>query len=141
MANKGQKVKAHYRGTLDDGSVFDSSYDRNEPIEFTAGVGQMIPGFDAAILDMEVGEKRTVTIPCAEAYGEFDPQRAAVVPEEALANIEELSIGQVLILPTPDGGRMQIKVVKIEDGQVWLDGNHDLAGEDLTFEIELVSAE
>ena len=70
MSNQGKTVKAHYRGTLDDGTQFDSSYDRGEPIEFVAGAGQMIKGFDAAVLDMEVGEKKTVHIPAAEAYGE-----------------------------------------------------------------------
>ena len=70
MSNQGKTVKAHYRGTLDDGTQSDSSYDRGEPIEFVAGAGQMIKGFDAAVLDMEVGEKKTVHIPAAEAYGE-----------------------------------------------------------------------
>lgn len=70
MSNEGKKVRAHYRGTLDDGTQFDCSYDRGEPIEFVAGAGQMIKGFDAAVLDMAVGEKKTVHIPAAEAYGE-----------------------------------------------------------------------
>ncbi len=141
MATKGQKVKAHYRGTLDDGSVFDSSYDRNEPIEFEAGAGQMIPGFDAAVLEMEVGEKRTVRIPPEEAYGNYDESNVAVVPLDVIPNAEQLPVGQHVIMPTPDGRPMRVKVVKVEDGNAHFDANHELAGQALTFEIELVSAE
>ena len=74
MSNQGKKVKTHYRGTLDDGTQFDSSYDRGEPLEFTCGAGQMIKGFDAAVVDMQVGEKKTVHIPAGDAYGERNPR-------------------------------------------------------------------
>lgn len=141
MATKGQKVKAHYRGTLDDGSVFDSSYDRGEPIEFVVGVGQMIPGFDAAVLEMEVGDKKTVHIPSEEAYGAYDEKQIAEIPLTAIPNADQLPVGEFIIMPLPDGGSMRIKVVKIENGNAYLDANHELAGEALNFEIELVSAE
>ncbi len=141
MTTKGKKVKAHYRGTLDDGSVFDSSYDRGEPIEFIVGVGQMIPGFDAAVLEMEVGEKRTVNIPADEAYGEYDEKNVAVIPVTAIPNADQLPVGECIMVPLPDGGGMRVKVLKIEDENVHLDANHELAGQALTFEIELVSAE
>jgi FKBP-type peptidyl-prolyl cis-trans isomerase 2 len=141
MATKGQKVKTHYKGTLDDGSVFDSSYDRGEPIEFVAGAGQMIPGFDAAVLEMEVGEKRTVRIPAEDAYGEYDETNVAVIPMEAIPNAEQLPVGDFIIMPTPEGHPMRVKVLKIEDGNAHFDANHELAGQALTFEIELVSAE
>lgn len=141
MAAKGQKVKTHYRGTLDDGSVFDSSYDRGEPIEFIAGAGQMIPGYDAAVLEMEIGEKRTVNIPAKEAYGEYDERNIAQVPVSAIPNADQLPVGECIMVPLENGGSARVKVVKIEDGTVHLDANHELAGQALTFEIELLSAE
>ena len=82
MSNQGKKVKTHYRGTLDDGTQFDSSYDRGEPLEFTCGAGQMIKGFDAAVVDMQVGEKKTVHIPAADAYGE-QPRDGSDLPGRA----------------------------------------------------------
>lgn len=141
MATKGKKVKAHYKGTLDDGTVFDSSYDRGEPIEFVVGVGQMIPGFDAAVLEMEVGDKKSVHIPANEAYGEYDERNVAQIPLDRVPNAENLPVGQTIMISTPDGGGMPVKVLKIEDGDVFLDGNHELAGEALNFDIELVSVE
>jgi FKBP-type peptidyl-prolyl cis-trans isomerase 2 len=141
MASKGQKVKAHYRGTLDDGTVFDSSYDRGEPIEFVAGAGQMIPGFDKAVLEMEVGEKRTVHIPAAEAYGEHDQSNVAIIPLDVIPNAEQLPVGEFIVMPAPNGQPMRVKVAKIEDGKVHLDANHELAGKALNFEIELISAD
>ena len=80
MSNQGKKVKTHYRGTLDDGTQFDSSYDRGEPLEFTCGAGQMIKGFDAAVIDMQVGEKKSVHIPAADAYGEHNPEMVITFP-------------------------------------------------------------
>jgi FKBP-type peptidyl-prolyl cis-trans isomerase 2 len=141
MATQGQKVKAHYRGTLSDGTVFDSSYDRGEPIEFVAGVGQMIPGFDAAVLEMAVGEKRTVNIPAAQAYGEFRAELIESIPLEYIPNAEKLPVGEFIYMPLEDGQMARCKVVKVEDGQATFDLNHELAGKDLTFEIELVEAE
>ena len=88
MSNQGKKVKTHYRGTLDDGTQFDSSYDRGEPLEFTCGAGQMIKGFDAAVVDMQVGEKKTVHIPAADAYGEHNPEMVLTFPAEQVPNIE-----------------------------------------------------
>ena len=141
MATKGQKVKAHYRGTLDNGSPFDSSYDRGEPIEFVVGVGQMIPGFDAAVLEMEVGEKRTVHLPAAEAYGEYDEAQVMSMPLDDIPNAAYLPVGQYITMQAPDGSFVRLKVVKIENGMAVFDANHELAGQALTFEIELVSVE
>jgi FKBP-type peptidyl-prolyl cis-trans isomerase 2 len=138
MAKSGQKVKAHYRGTLDDGTVFDDSYKRGEPIEFVVGVGQMIPGFDAAILEMEPGERKTVRIPAADAYGERQEEAVQSVPTQYIPNAEKLPIGEYIHMPL-EGGRMaRCKVVKVENGEATFDLNHELAGQDLTFEIELV---
>jgi FKBP-type peptidyl-prolyl cis-trans isomerase 2 len=138
MVASGQKVQAHYRGTLDDGSVFDSSYDRGEPIEFVVGVGQMIPGFDAAVLEMQVGERKTVHIPAAEAYGEWEAAAIQTVPTEYIPNADKLPVGQHIFLPMEGGQMARCTVVKVENGEATFDFNHELAGKDLTFEIELV---
>jgi FKBP-type peptidyl-prolyl cis-trans isomerase 2 len=140
MIKAGQKVRAHYRGTLDDGTVFDSSYDRNEPIEFVVGVGQMIPGFDAAVLEMEVGERKTVHIPAAEAYGERRDEAIQTIPTDYIPNAESLPVGQHIYMPLEGGQMARCKVLKVENGQATFDLNHELAGQDLTFEIELVQA-
>ena len=141
MSNDGKKVKAHYRGTLDDGTQFDSSYDRGEPIEFTCGAGQMIKGFDNAVLDMEVGEKKTVHIPAAEAYGERNPEMVISFPADQVPNIEQIEKGQKLYLSTPSGMPVPAVVVDVNTEGVTLDANHELAGKDLNFDIELVEVE
>ena len=138
MTKAGQTVRAHYRGTLDDGTVFDSSYDYNEPIEFTVGVEQMIPGFDAAVLEMELGERKTVHIPAAEAYGERHEELVQAIPLEYIPNAEQLPVGEYIFMPMEDEQVARCKVVKIENGEATFDFNHELAGENLTFEIELV---
>ena len=140
MSNQGKKVKAHYRGTLDDGTQFDSSYDRGEPLEFTAGAGQMIPGFDAAVLEMAVGEKKTVHIPAKDAYGEHNPEAVQTVPVAMIPGAENLPVGQTVYFNGPTGP-FPAKVVSLDEQNVVLDMNHELAGKDLTFEIELVEVE
>ena len=129
MSNQGKKVKTHYRGTLDDGTQFDSSYDRGEPLEFTCGAGQMIKGFDAAVVDMQVGEKKTVHIPAADAYGERNPEMVITFPAEQVPNIEQIG------MPVP------AVVIDVTPEAVTLDANHELAGKDLNFDIELVEVE
>ncbi len=141
MSNEGKKVKAHYRGTLDDGTQFDCSYDRNEPIEFTCMAGQMIPGFDAAVKDMAVGEKKTVKIPAADAYGEYNPQAVQEVPVSQVPNADQLPVGQTVYMQSGDGQIFPVFVQSIEDGVATFDMNHELAGKDLNFEITLVEIE
>ena len=141
MSNKGKKVKVHYTGTLDDGTKFDSSVDRGEPIEFTCMAGQMIPGFDAAVEDMAVGEKKTVHIPAAEAYGERDDAMVQKVPVDQIPNADQLPVGQTVYMMSPGGQPFPVFVQSIEDGIVTFDMNHELAGKDLNFDIELVEVE
>ena len=137
MSNSGKKVKTHYRGTLDDGTQFDSSYDRGEPIEFTCGAGQMIPGFDAAVVDMALGEKKSVHIPAKDAYGEYNEQAVQKIPAHQVPNADQLPGGQTVYFNSPYGP-MPAKVVSVTIDEVVLDMNHELAGKDLDFDIELV---
>lgn len=138
MSNEGKAVKAHYVGTLDDGEKFDSSYDRGEPIEFTCMAGQMIPGFDQAVADMQVGEKKKVRIEPADAYGEVRAELIQDVPVENVPNAADLPVGQTVYMRGPNGQPVPVQVVKIENGLVTFDMNHPMAGKALNFEIELV---
>lgn len=137
MSNEGKKVKAHYTGTLDDGTKFDSSLDRGEPIEFTCMAGMMIPGFDAAVKDMEVGETKTVHIPAADAYGERRDDMVQKVPVSQIPNGGKLPVGKTIYMQGP-AGPFPVFVAAIEDGIATFDMNHELAGKDLNFEITLV---
>lgn len=138
MSNEGKKVKVHYVGTLDDGTKFDSSRDRNEPLEFTCMAGQMIKGFDAAVKDMEVGQVIDVHIPAAEAYGERREDLVQTLPIAQLPGAENLIEGQKVTLGSPTGYPIPALVAKIEDGNITFDMNHEMAGKDLNFNIELL---
>lgn len=141
MGNEGKKVKVHYVGTFDDGEKFDSSRDRGEPLAFTCMAGQMIPGFDAAVRDMEVGQTVNVHIPAADAYGERDDSRVAKIERAMLPGIETVPIGAYIRLQAVDGTPMPCRVVELDDVHVTLDMNHEMAGKDLNFEIELLEVE
>lgn len=136
MVDPGKTVKVHYKGTLNDDSVFDSSEGR-DPLEFQLGSGQVIPGFDAAVQQMEVGSTKTIKIPSAEAYGEVRQDMIAMIPHEQFPDDLKPEVGQTLHLKTPQGA-LPVSVVKIKDDGVIIDGNHPLAGQDLTFELRLV---
>ena len=138
MSNDGKKVRAHYRGTLDDGTQFDSSYDRGEPIEFTCGAHQMIAGFDAAVRDMEVGETKTGHSPCAEAYGPRREELCFKIPRPQVPNIDQVHVGDRVFLSGPAGQPIPAIVLEVNPQGVMIDANHEMAGKDLNFEIELV---
>ncbi len=138
MIESGKTVKVHYTGKLDDGSVFDSSEGR-EPLEFQVGSGQVIPGFDAAIQTMDVGASQTITIPSHEAYGAVREEMIALVPHEQFPEGLNPEVGQTLQLQSPEG-TLPVRVTEIKNGGVVIDGNHPLAGQDLTFELTLVEA-
>lgn len=135
----GDTVRVHYTGTLSDGSVFDSSQGR-EPLGFTVGAGEVIPGFDRAVTGMEVGDTRTVTIPAAEAYGEADPEQVLVVGRDQIPPGDPIHVGDQLEIGLDNGGTILVTVAEVTDETVTLDANHALAGEDLTFEITLDDA-
>ncbi|MHC5040400.1 MAG: FKBP-type peptidyl-prolyl cis-trans isomerase [Planctomycetota bacterium] len=136
MIESGKTVKVHYKGSLDDGSVFDSSEGR-DPLEFQVGAGQVIPGFDAAIQQMSAGETKTVIIPCTEAYGESRPEMIASIPKANIPDNLNPQIGQILQVSTPQG-TLQVRLIEIKEDEMVFDGNHPLAGKDLTFELTVV---
>ena len=137
-AKANDKVKVHYTGKLTTGEVFDSSEGR-EPLAFTVGGGQMIKGFDNAVDGMEVNEKKTVTIPASEAYGEHRPELVQKVMRKDLPEGMNPEVGQKLVATGDGGQQMYVLVTETSEETIVIDGNHDLAGKDLVFEIELVS--
>ena len=138
QAKQGDKVQVHYTGTLNNGQVFDSSKNR-EPLEFVLGSGMVIPGFDAAITGLSTGETITKTIPADEAYGAYNPEMVGTIEKSSIPADFELEVGQRLQMQVPNGDAMAVTITDIEGEMVTLDGNHPLAGQDLTFELELVA--
>jgi len=133
----GDNVAVHYTGTLEDGEKFDSSLDRGQPLEFEAGAGQMIAGFDAGVMGMEVGEKKTIEIEAKDGYGEYDDTKKQTVEKSTLASFEaagfKLEVGEKI--PTQFG---QIAIIAVDGESITLDLNHPLAGKKLIFDVELV---
>ena len=134
----GDTVAIHYTGTLLDGTTFDSS-DGREPLSFVVGSGQIIPGLDAALPGMEVGEKKVVKIACVDAYGPINPALRQEIPREGIPDDIPLEVGTQLQMQTPDGQALPVTVVNVTDATVMLDANHPLAGQDLQFDFEIVS--
>lgn len=139
--NAGKTCKVHYRGTFNDGTQFDSSYDRGEPIEFVCGAGMMIKGFDKAVVDMEVGQKVSVHLMPEEAYGMPDPDSIFTVEIAKLEGSENLQVGQKAYLADQFGRPFQIIVTAKDEKTITLDANSEMAGKELNFDIELVSVE
>ncbi|HET8854675.1 MAG TPA: peptidylprolyl isomerase [Salinimicrobium sp.] len=130
-------VRVHYTGKLADGQVFDSSLER-EPIEFTMGKGQLIPGFEKGLIDMEVSEKKTVNIPSDEAYGAPREELIQEVEKSQLPEEIKPEVGMGLVSKSPDGQEMNLVVKEVKDETIVVDGNHPLAGKDLIFDLEVV---
>ena len=138
--NVGKTCKVHYRGTFNDGTQFDSSYDRGEPLEFKCGAGMMIKGFDAAVANMKVGEIVNVHLMPAEAYGEPDPQAIFTVQIAQMPGAENVSVGQQVYLQNRYGQPFPVKVAAKDEKTITFDANHEMAGKELNFQIELVEA-
>lgn len=136
--NSGKTVRVHYRGTLNDGSQFDSSYDRGEPLEFVCGAGQMIRGFDLAVLEMEVGQEVDIHLLPEEAYGPADPRAIFTVEIAQLPGSEELSVGERVYLYNNMGQPFPVTVTAKDDATITFDANHEMAGKELNFHIQLV---
>lgn len=136
-AKTGDTVRIHYVGTLSDGTKFDSS-DGRDPLQFDLGSGQVIPGFDNAVDGMAVGERKSVTIEPAQAYGDKHPQLIQDVPKSALPDAMEPQVGMQLKSEAPDGQVMHLVVTDVKADAITVDGNHPLAGQTLKFDIDLV---
>lgn len=136
--NVGKTCRTHYRGTFNDGTQFDSSYDRGEPLEFICGAGQMIRGFDAAVADMEVGQVVDVHLMPEEAYGMPDPNAIFTVEIAQLPGAEELEAGQRVFLTNQFGQPFPVNVTAKDETTITFDANHEMAGKELNFRIELV---
>lgn len=136
--NVGKTCRTHYRGTFNDGTQFDSSYDRGEPLEFVCGAGMMIPGYDAAVANMEVGETVNIHLSPSEAYGERNPEAVFTVETARLPGSETLNVGSQVYLQNVQGQPFPVKVIAKDESTITFDANHEMAGKELNFTIELV---
>ena len=137
QAQVGDMVKVHYTGRLTDGTTFDTSLER-DPLEFTLGEGELIAGFEQAVLGMAAGESKTTTIPADQAYGPHHAERVIDVERHHLPSDLQPEIGQQLQMTRPDGTTLSVMITTVTETQVTLDANHPLAGQDLIFDITLV---
>ncbi|NOD62495.1 MULTISPECIES: peptidylprolyl isomerase [unclassified Ruegeria] len=135
---QGDTVRIHYTGTLLDGQTFDSSEGR-DPLEFVVGSGQIIPGLDSAMPGLSVGDKKRVEIACVDAYGPINPAMRQEIPREGIPDDIPLEPGTQLQMQSPDGQAVPVTVVGANEATVTLDANHPLAGQDLIFDIEVMS--
>jgi FKBP-type peptidyl-prolyl cis-trans isomerase 2 len=136
--NVGRNVRVHYRGTFDDGTQFDSSYDRGEPLAFVCGAGMMIKGFDRAVADMDVGQIVDVHLMPEEAYGHRDPNAVITLAISDLPGSEGLTVCESVYLTNMMGQQFPVTVTAKDDTNITLDANHEMAGKELNFRIELV---
>jgi FKBP-type peptidyl-prolyl cis-trans isomerase 2 len=136
---KGDKVKVDYTGTFEDGTVFDSSEKHGQPLEFEVGAGQMIEGFDKAVVGMNKGEEKEITINPEEAYGRHNPELMKKIPRQVIKGMDqEPKEGMMLGLAAPDGRQFAVKIAKVEENEITIDLNHPLAGKTLKFKLKLV---
>jgi FKBP-type peptidyl-prolyl cis-trans isomerase 2 len=138
VVKSGDVVAVHYSGRLTTGELFDSSEGR-EPLEFTVGAGQMIPGFDAGVMGMSIGDKKTLNIAPEQAYGEWNEENTVQFPKENLPPDLQVEMGMQLQMRSQDGMPFTVTVIEITDDAIVLDANHVLAGKELVFDIEMVS--
>ena len=135
---KGDKIKVEYEGTLDDGTVFDSTEKHGAPLEFEVGSGQLIPGFDAAVEGMKKGEKKKIKLDSCDAYGDLNDELVKKVPKDQLPKDEKLEPGMSLMLSLPNGMQFTALIREIADETVTIDLNHPLAGKTLNFKIKII---
>ncbi|SRR6266850_4242798 len=139
LATHGDTVQVHYRGKLHDGSVFDETFDR-EPLRFTIGEGQVIQGFEEAVVGMKPGDAKTTELPVEKAFGPYLEDRVVEVPKNKFAQWDpEPTVGEQVPIPQSDGSPIDVTVREVTESKVTVDFNHPLAGEELTIDIELVA--
>ena len=143
IVNRGSKVKLDYEGRLESGEIFDSSTheDHSHPLEFEAGSGQVIKGFDDSVMGMKIGEEKEFSIEAKEAYGDYKPELKKDIPRSDLPKDQEPKPGMILMVGTPDGRQFPIKIAAVTDKTVTIDLNHPLAGKKLIFKIKIVDVE
>jgi len=134
---KGDKVKIDYTGTLDDGTVFDTS-EGKEPLEINAGSGKVIRGFDDTLLGMEKGEEKSAKIKAKDAYGDYNPELKKQIPRAQLPQDQEPKPGMMLVVKASNGQQFPAKIAEVTDKEITLDLNHPLAGKNLNFKIKIV---
>ena len=138
QAKHGDTVRVHYRGKLHDGSVFDATFDR-EPLQFTIGGGQIIPGLEEAVVGMNPGDSKTTELPVEKGFGPYLEERVVEVPKNKFARWDtEPTVGERVPIPQPDGPPIDVTVTEVTESKVTVDFNHPLAGEELTIDIELI---
>jgi FKBP-type peptidyl-prolyl cis-trans isomerase 2 len=138
LATRGDTVKVRYRGKLHDGSVFDDTSDR-EPLQFTIGEGEVIPGFEEAVVGMKPGESKTAELPVETAFGPYRDDMVVVVPKSRFTHLDpDPTVGQRVPVPQPEGPPVELIVTEVTESAVTVDANHPLAGEALTIDIQLV---
>lgn len=135
---EGDTITVEYEGRLDDGTVFDSSDKHEEPLEFTVGEGKIIKGFDQAVVGMEVGEEKEVTVPPEQAYGQYNPELVRDLPRNVFPEDQEVQPGMVFMMALPDGRQVPVRIAEVAEEQVKVDLNSPLAGKTLTFTIKVV---
>ena len=137
-AENGHSVKVHYKGTLDDGTVFDSSHERGETLDFELGAGNLVPGFEEGVVGMSAGETKTLKIASTDAYGEHNPEAIIKVPKSSFPEGFDFIVGNFVQGENQLGQPIRAIISSVNDEEVLLDHNHPLAGKNLTFEVELV---
>ncbi len=135
---KGDIVTVEYTGTLDDGTVFDSSEKHGQPLEFEVGSGKVIKGFEEAVVGMKKGDEKEINLKPADAYGEIRPDLSKKLPRDKLPQDQELKPGMILVMGLPTGQKIPATIKEVSDKEVTIDLNHPLAGKNLTFKIKLV---
>jgi peptidylprolyl isomerase len=138
LITNGHDVKVHYKGTLNDGTEFDNSRNRGNPLSVKVGSGQLIPGFDKALHGMGIGEVKTFTIPSAEAYGDVNDDAIQEYPKTVFPQDFKFEVGTSVQGASPTGQVVMARIISLAETSVVLDHNHPLAGEDLTFEVEII---
>lgn len=139
VVKNGDKIKVEYEGKLEDGTVFDSSEKHGKPLEVEVGTGQLIKGFESALIGMEPGEEKEIKLQPADAYGEQNPQMVQKLPRDKLPPEPEPQPGMVLGVKLPDGAQFPAKIMEVTDNEVTIDLNHPLAGKVLIFKIKIVA--